>query len=63
MTSEGWRPIEAYPSTLISEKDLITSLNSEKLEDLTIQSTLVISTSVISNNRLSRRGNLIIVST
>ena len=37
---------------------IYTSVNPTKLD---IQSTLVISTSVISNNRLSRRENLVIL--
>ena len=52
MEMDRWHSIKYYP-------DVSTSL----IKKCFIQSTLVISTSVISNNRLSRRENLIPVLT
>ena len=43
--------------------DVIQCVRSSYCSDMYVQSTLVISTSVISNNRLSRRENLVLVLT
>ena len=57
---KGLTPIEKECK---NENDRVASPEHAPIYFFRIQSTLVISTSVISNNRLSRRENLIYVST
>ena len=46
---------------LLGEQELTPTEDNNRVASLEVQSTLVISTSVISNNRLSRRENLVLL--